>query len=81
MREKFCKPGFINLMYKLAKKLHPDITPVEIYEEMGISKQEFFSAIKPNREVKAANWPKWRKGLNIKQDKWWAEAQKFYESE
>ena len=79
MKDRFYKPGFIHHMWKLAKKLTPGITPIECYERMDVSKQEFFSGVRIEREVKAANWPKWRKGLNIKAERFWAEARKFHE--
>lgn len=61
-------------------KNNPMAKAVDIYTKIGISRQNYYESLDPDREIRASNWKKWRLALGIPEETFWTIAKNYYET-
>lgn len=80
-QEKTEKEGFIQSLVRTVLKRDDWKTPKDIYEEAGISKQNYFNTMADDRDVLPEHWCRWRKAIKMSRPAFWAAAREWFDQE
>lgn len=76
----FMKKNLLAFLCEEYLKNNPKAKAVDLYSKIGISRQNYYESLDPEREIRASNWKKWRLALSISEETFWTIARNFYET-